>query len=92
MKRIGNSKELTMKALCNISLNLKNKLNTSVFLEVSSNSYAHTDEEKLEYRFSFVPGIDGVKCTGINVETWAEVLELYYKIMKEGLKNAEHRD
>jgi len=84
MKRIGKSKEPTLKTLQNITENLKEKFRRSFCLTLESWSYDIGDQ-RTGYHISILPGIDGSSCTGKPFETWSDLLNYYHKLMKEGL-------
>ena len=87
-KRIGKSKVPLAHQLPIIAENLRNKTGKSVFLDVTAVSYKSTipyDKTIEKYRLSFVSNNynDSDLCTAKEFETWPELLDYYFKIMKK---------
>ena len=89
MKRIGKSKEPTLKALQNITENLREKFNRSFSIEIYARAYITDDLGKfygeVSYDMAILPGLDDSSCSIKHFENWAEVLSFYLEVIKEGL-------
>ena len=79
MKRIGKSKEPTVKRLQNIAENLKDHLKTYAAASVEAKRYDYTDHTITEYGIYIAS--DG-RATH-KFDTWEELLSFYHKLMKE---------
>ena len=77
MKRIGNSKEPTIQRMLNMTSNLKSKFNSHCAIDLSVNTYDHSD--KSSYHFYLYVAHRG----GDTIDSWAGVLRRYKELMNE---------
>ena len=79
IKRIG--KTPTVRTLLNMSYNLRHRLDTTAFVQMQCVTWDHVDSQEERYRLSFVPGLDGSKCSDKISETWTGIMKYYNELM-----------
>ena len=76
MKKINRSKESTVKQMCNMAKNLRNKIN-SEFASIGTTCIAF-DKENIKPTYWLGDGT-----TAYNFKTWHECQDKYFELMKE---------
>jgi len=86
MKRIGDSKEPTIKQAHNILANLREKYPDKSF-SIDINLWNHSHNSiYTEYSLAILPGFDGSNCQrSEDFKDWPPFLKYYRKVLKEGI-------
>lgn len=78
MKRIGNSKEPTIKQLSDIAVNLREKFKKTFLVKVECWSHSHLPKShpSPEFKVSVLPGF-GIDCSQVEFNSWQKLLKAY---------------
>lgn len=81
MRRIGDSKEPSLKQIHNILSNLRNKYPSQTF-QITITIWHFNTETKLDnFQLGTLPGLDGTSCQHFDHYDWPSLLKKYRKIM-----------
>jgi len=81
MKRIGNSKEPSLKQVHNILSNLREKYPSKTFCVTIEAWHFNVEPIEDKFQLSVLPGFDETTCQNFNYSNWPSLLKKYRKIM-----------
>ena len=83
MKRVGRSKNPLYHQFPLMVKNLREKFNASACINMECWKFEPLDKEKMEYKISLVPGLNGEICTQYTFTSWESLLDHYYFLLKK---------
>ena len=88
MKKIGRSKVPYAHQLASMAENLAKKFNKTVYIQPEYITYKHNPTEYVvKYNLFFVPGLNSRDCNQFTFNTWLELLDKYFSLMKESVND-----